>query len=61
MIAFLSAVHFTRNGFIIYLFNDDVLKWNQATSRGANRMSELPILIPGEHAMGRSDTIAGAD
>ena len=44
-----------------YLLNDGVLKWYQATSRGANRVSELPILIPGVLIMGRSDTIAGAD
>ena len=44
-----------------YLLNDDVLKWYQATSRGANEVSELPLLIPGVHTMGRSDTIDGAD
>ena len=61
VIALLSDVHSTRNGFIFYLLNDGVLKWYQATSRGANRISELPLLIPGVHTMGRSDTIDGAD
>ena len=60
VIAFLGAAHVTRNVFTIYLLNDGVLKWNQATSRGANRISELPILIPGVHTLGRSDIIAGA-
>ena len=61
VIPLLSAVHSTRNGLIFYLLNDGVLNLYQATSRGANRISELPILIPDVRTMGRSDTIAGAD